>query len=43
VTISGYSGGAAGSDTASQGERFLKLQTNMSSALEDEVDMIASQ
>jgi len=43
VTISGHSGGAAGCDTASQGERFLKLQKNMSSALEDEVDMIPSQ
>ena len=43
VTISGHSGGAAGCDTASQGEQFLKLQRNMSSALEDEVDMIPSQ
>jgi hypothetical protein len=35
VTISGDSVSAAGRDTASQGERFLKLQRNMSSALED--------
>jgi hypothetical protein len=43
VNISGHSGGAAGSDTASQGERFRKLHTNMSSALEDKVDIVPSQ
>jgi hypothetical protein len=43
VTISGHIGSAAGCDTASQGKRFLKVQRNMSSALQDEVDMTPSQ
>ena len=43
VTISEHSGGAAGCGTASQGKQFLKLQKNMSSAFEDEPDIIPSQ